>query len=82
MSKFFGFQNKQENCWTIINTNEIITVNKKTGCSPKSLKIITQAQVFVKFGNEVKEYILDEDQYNRLREELTPNPRYSVGGPG
>lgn len=82
MSKFFGFQNKQENCWTIINTNEIITVNKKTGCLPKSLKIITQAQVFVKFGNDVKEYILDEDQYDRLREELIPSPRYSAGGPG
>jgi hypothetical protein len=82
MSKFFGFQNSTDNCWTIINIDNIAVVNKKVGCLPKSFKTITQAQVLVEVGNEIKEYILDEGQYNRLSETLIPSPKHSVGGPG
>ena len=80
MSKFFGFINKQENYYTYINTDNIIVINKKVGTLNGN--VISQAQVLVEVGKDVKEYILDEDQYNSLIEELIPCPRHSVGGPG
>lgn len=64
MDKFFGFHNTKENCYTHINTDNIIVINKKVGTL--NGKIISQAQVFVEVGKDVKEYILDEDQYGRL----------------
>lgn len=66
MSKFFSFQNSNDNCYTTINIDKIVLINKKVGCLPKSLEVITQAQVLVEVGSVVKEYILDEDQYKRL----------------
>lgn len=72
MSKFFGFYNEKEHCYTTININKIIVVNKKTdtirelGHTLPWFKIITQAQVFVEIGKDVKEYILNEYQYERL----------------
>ena len=42
----------------------IIVINKKVGTL--NGKVISQAQVFVEVGKDVKEYILDEDQYERL----------------
>lgn len=67
MSKFFSFQNSNDNCYTTINIDKIVVVNKKVGCLPKSLEVITQAQVLVEVGSEVKEYILDEEQYKNLK---------------
>lgn len=64
MAKFFGFQNTKENCYTYINTDNIVVINKKVGSL--NGKVISQAQVFVEVGKDVKEYILDEDQYERL----------------
>lgn len=64
MSKFFGFYNEKEHCYTTININKIIVVNKKTGTL--NGKIITQAQVLVEVGKDVKEYILNEEQYQKL----------------
>lgn len=64
MSKFFGFYNEKEHCYTTINTDKIIVVNEKT--STLNEKTITQAQVLVEVGEVVKEYILEEDQYQRL----------------
>lgn len=64
MANFFGFHNTKENCYTHINTDNIIVINKKVGTL--NGKIISQAQVFVEVGKDVKEYILDEDQYERL----------------
>lgn len=70
MAKFFGFHNTKENCYTHINTDNIIVINKKTGTIKEPghswFKTITQAQVLVEVGKDVKEYILDEDQYERL----------------
>lgn len=67
MSKFFSFQNSNDNCYTTINIDKIVVVNKKTACLPKSLEVITQAQVLIEVGSEVKEYILDEEQYKNLK---------------
>ena len=67
MSKFFSFQNSNDNCYTTINIDKIVVVTKKVGCLPKSLEVITQAQVLVEVGGEVKEYILDEEQYKNLK---------------
>lgn len=64
MTNFFGFNNTKENCYTYINTDNIIVINKKVGTL--NGKVISQAQVFVEVGKDVKEYILDEDQYERL----------------
>ena len=64
MANFFGFHNTKENCYTHINTDNIIVINKKVGAL--NGKVISQAQVFVEVGKDVKEYILDEDQYERL----------------
>ena len=64
MANFFGFHNTKENCYTYINTDNITVINKKVGTL--NGKVISQAQVFVKVGKDVKEYILDEDQYERL----------------
>jgi hypothetical protein len=70
MAKFFGFYNEQEHCYTTINIDKIIVVNKKTGTIKDSdnnwFKTITQAQILVEVGEDVKEYIIEEDQYNRL----------------
>ena len=67
MSNFFSFQNSKDNCYTTINIDKIVVVTKKVGCLPKSLEVITQAQVLVEVGGEVKEYILDEEQYKNLK---------------
>ena len=64
MANFFGFHNTKENCYTHINTDNIIVINKKVGTL--NGKIISQALVLVEVGKDVKEYILDEDQYERL----------------
>ncbi len=69
MAKFFGFQNTNENCYTYINTDSIIVINKKVGILKG--KAISQAQVLVEVGKDVKEYILDEDQYERLMKKIT-----------
>lgn len=69
MEKFFGFQNTKENCYTHINTDNIIVINKKVGIL--NGKVISQAQVLVEVGKDVKEYILDEDQYERLMKKIT-----------
>jgi hypothetical protein len=70
MAKFFGFYNEQEHCYTTINIDKIIVVNKKTGTIKDAdnnwFKTITQAQILVEVGEDVKEYIIEEDQYNRL----------------
>ena len=72
MSKFWGFYNKKEHCYTTINIDKIIVVNKKTDTIREPdhtlpwFKTITQAQVLVEVGKDVKEYILDEDQYQKL----------------
>lgn len=68
MEKFFGFQNTNENCYTYINTDNIIVINKKVGTL--NGKVISQAQVLVEVGKDVKEYILDEDQYERLMKKI------------
>ena len=47
-----------------IDPNNIVVINKKIGTL--NGKVISQAQVFVEVGKDVKEYILDEDQYERL----------------
>lgn len=67
MSNFFSFQNSKDNCYTTINIDKIVVVTKKVGCLPKSLEVITQAQVLIEVGSEVKEYILDEEQYKNLK---------------
>lgn len=69
MKKFFGFQNTKENCYTYININNIIVINKKVGTL--NGKVISQAQVLVEVGKDVREYILDEDQYERLMKKIT-----------
>lgn len=72
MAKFFGFNNTKENCYTYINTDNIIVINKKVdtirepGHSLPWFKTVSQAQVLIEVGKDVKEYILDEDQYERL----------------
>ena len=68
MDKFFGFQNTVENCYTYINTDNIIVINKRV--YTLNGKVISQAQVFVEFGKSAKEYILDEDQYERLMKKI------------
>lgn len=69
MAKFFGFNNTKENCYTYINTDNIIVINKKVGTL--NGKVISQAQVLLEVGKDVKEYILDEDQYERLMKKIT-----------
>ena len=69
MANFFGFNNTKENCYTYINTDNIIVINKKVGAL--NGKVISQAQVLVEVGKDVKEYILDEDQYERLMKKIT-----------
>lgn len=69
MANFFGFNNTKENCYTYINTDNITVINKKVGTL--NGKVISQAQVFVEVGKDVKEYILDEDQYERLMKKIT-----------
>lgn len=70
MAKFFGFYNEQEHCYTTINIDKIIVVNKKTGTIEEPgrswFKTVTQAQILVEVGKDTKEYIIEEDQYNRL----------------
>ena len=68
MANFFGFHNTKENCYTHINIDNIIVINKKVGTL--NGKVISQAQVFVECGKSAKEYILDEDQYERLMKRI------------
>lgn len=66
MCNFFSFQNYKNDCYTTINVDKIAVVTKRVGCLPKSSQVVTQAQVLVEIGNDIKEFILDEDQYKRL----------------
>lgn len=70
MSKFFGFYNEKEHCYTTINIDKIIVVNEIPSTIRDTddnwFKSIIQAQIFIEVGKDAKEYILDEYQYQRL----------------
>lgn len=71
MSKFFGFYNIKEHCYTTINIDKIIVVNE----NPVTIRYTDdiQAQIFVEVGKDAKEYFLDEYQYQRLNLMLKNN---------